>query len=182
MAKEYIAMNRDTRIVGQDGELFAVIQWEHWKVHQGKMFTVGFRDAELADEGYLSILITTGANGFHFAASLLPGGASVVHLYEAPPDVSGGTDLTAYNMARYSTNTLLTTFKHTPTVTNEGSDDLTGNGRFVPGGDKNQTRVGGEARQGTEFVLKSNTEYLLRLQNVSGAEEQCSAVIVGYEE
>jgi hypothetical protein len=95
------------------------------------------------------------------------GGQSLVYLYEAP-NTSAGTALTVYNMRRSdTTHTSPYTAVHTPTVAGVGTTPLI-NGRLIAGGTSVPSRVGGETRGATEWILAKNTKYLLRTTNNSG--------------
>ncbi len=66
---------------------------------------------------------------------------------------------------------------HTPTVTSAGNQLYI---TLLPGGARNQA-TGGTARPGTERVLRTNTNYLLRLTNRAGGNQPASLGIQWYE-
>ncbi len=157
-----------------------VITTEHHEVHEGEMFHAGRTVASLANGGNMDLLLTTGTKECHTVFEVFAGGQVTVSLYEGPT-VADGTAVPVYNMKRSSANTALATVKHTPTVTDVGEVALV-NGRILPGGTSPTTRVGGGIRQGIEWVLAPETDYLLRVNNSSGGAIAVNAGLEWYEE
>jgi hypothetical protein len=54
-------------------------------------------------------------------------------------------------------------------------------GRYLPGGATPTTRVGAEVRAGTEWVMKANSKYLVRINNVSGGAIVADLALSFYE-
>lgn len=146
----------------------ATIDVVHHEVHEGEMFHAE-HSASVGNGNNLDVLLATGAaNEAHLSAAVAAGGQSLVYLYEAP-NASGGTPLTVYNMHRSdTTHSSPFTAAHTPVVVGVGTVPLI-NGRLIAGGTSVPSRVGGETRANTEWILKPNTAYLLRVTNNSGA-------------
>lgn len=158
------------------------IAWEHHLVHEGKMFQIE-HSASVTNGNNLDIRLFPGiaaATALHVNFSVNTGGQVTIYLYESPTQ-SAGTALTEVNMNRKSARTLSWSFTHTPTVGAVGSTPLI-NGRLLPGGATQQTRVGGTARPGTEFELHPAKEYLLRITNTSGSTIVINPVFEVYEE
>lgn len=174
-------LTRINNKLGYDDTVGALITIDtvHHEVHEGEMFTVE-HSASVTNTNSLDILFTIGNKTAHTGISVSAGGQITGYLYEAPT-ASGGTALTIYNMNRTSSNVSEAIATHTPTVSATGSVALI-NGRVLPGGATNQTRVGGSARTGAEWILKSNTKYLLRITNTSGGTIVINPVIEFYEE
>lgn len=155
------------------------LDWVHYQVHIGMMYTTE-HTASVANTNSLDLLITIGDNEFHATFAIQGGGQMTAYLYESP-NASGGTPLTLYNMNRDSSNTSTVTVAHTPTVVSTGTTAII-NGRLIPGGTSAPTRLGGAARENTEWILKPGLKYLLRLTNTSGGTITENAVLQGYEE
>ena len=144
---------------------WTVVDYPHHKVHEGKYFSADYYDDNVANNGYVDILIN--ASGIlHTTMLVSVGGACTVNLYESPTDVTGGTDVTVISRNRNYSNPPKAVVKHSPTVNDAGSTVL--GTRYIPGGNNVQTRIGGEARNGTELIFKTGESYLLRVQNLSG--------------
>lgn len=139
----------------------------HHEVHQGEMFHTEY-SASVNNGANLDVQVTTiETKESHMTAVVAAGGQCLVYLYEAP-NTSAGTGLSVYNMRRINTtHTSPYTAVHTPTVTGVGTTPLI-NGRLIPGGTATPSRVGGETRAATEWILAPNTKYLLRITNNSG--------------
>lgn len=168
-------------LIPYDEETGAVLTIDtlHHEVHEGEMFHAA-HTASVANGANLDFQLTTGAKDVHSAWEVFAGGQVTVSLFEAPT-TSGGTAVAAYNMHRDSPNTPQSAVVHTPTVSDTGSVALV-NGRILPGGTSPTTRVGGGIRAGTEWILKPNTKYLLRVNNSSGGTIAINAVLEWYEE
>jgi len=145
----------------------ATIDIVHHEVHEGELFHTEY-SASVNNGANLDVQVTTTATSeAHMTAVVSAGGQSLVYLYEAP-NTSAGTALTVYNMRRIDiTHTSPYTAVHTPTVTGVGTTPLI-NGRLIAGGTSVPSRVGGETRGATEWILAPNTKYLLRVNNNSG--------------
>lgn len=168
-------------LIPYDEETGAVITIEaiHHEVHEGEMFHAGY-SANVANGANLDFQLTTGDKDAHSTWEVFAGGLVSVSLFEAPT-TSGGTAVPAYNMHRDVATEPQGAVVHTPTVSNTGATALV-NGRILPGGSSPTTRVGGGIRTGTEWILKPNTKYLLRVNNGSGATIAINAVLEWYEE
>lgn len=162
----------------------------HHEVHEGEMFHAEHTFATVANGNSVELLMLTSATvETHATWEVLAGGLVTVSLFEAPTIevvdevYSEGTPLALYNMKRSAHNTNLPTCYvfYSPTVTDAGPDALV-NGRILPGGTSPQTRVGGGIRAGTEWIMASETYYLLRVTNGSGGAISISMVVEWYEE
>lgn len=150
----------------------------HHEIHEGEYFFTEY-SASVNNAASLQIRILTGANGLHFESDIGVSGQSQLYFYEAPT-ISDGTVLTVYNRKRTDT-THTTPFQawHTPTVGGVGTTPLIP-GRLIPGGTNPGTRIGGTSGQRKEWILKPNTEYLVRITNTSGSAIIISATVEGY--
>lgn len=150
----------------------------HHEVHEGHFWEAEHNSSSVANSSSLDMRFRV-TKDFHFSASVSAGGQSQVFLYEGA-NIAGGTALTVWNnyRGRGDANPPLSAW-HTPAVTSTGSSALV-NGRIVVGGTSPQTRVGGAIRSNSEIIVKPNTEYLLRVTNISGAAVAISIAIGGY--
>jgi hypothetical protein len=156
----------------------------HHENEVGNMYQVGHYDAAVANTASLEILIRTGSTlSLHSVFATNVGGDSVAYLFEAPTVTVVGTTITPINNNRNSANTAEGLFYHTPTTTADGTP--LNNGTFIPGGSGGNA-VGGSAgssiRDGGEIILKPNTDYLVRITNISGAAKNISLTHLFYEE
>lgn len=178
-------MSNDRAIIGgasiraEHGNLLVLLPHNHYNVHKGWFYQAEYLVASLANNGNLDLLINTGSKSVHFSHMIMAGGQCNVYLYEEPT-ASLGTIVPVYDMRRDSLLTAETTVRHTPTVTATGTTALIP-GRLMPGGTSTPSRIGGEARADTEWMLKPNTAYLLRVTNTSGGTIAASAAVSFYE-
>lgn len=155
----------------------ATIAIPHHEVHTGEMFEASYFVLSLANNGSIDFRLPTGAKFCHFVFDCACGGNAEVQFY-ASANLAGGTPVTAWNMNRPSANVATMSVLHTPAVIGAGT--LVYNA-MLPGG-RGPNAAGGTARQGTEWILKQNTVYLLRLFNRSGNSQPTSIVVQWYEE
>lgn len=148
----------------------------HAILHQGKMFTVSMFDEDVADNGYLTLQVTTGSKEIHAGSVVDAGGDAIVSLTEGA-STTGGTPLNVYNKNRNSSNTPLATVKVNPTITISGTVLYE---EFIIGGVYNQA-IGANTRTNGEWELKPNTSYLFRAQNRAGLAKVISVSIEFYE-
>ena len=171
-------------IVDRDGTELAldrtqsmvVIDIVHNQVHRGGYFHAE-HVASIGNNASLDILVTPNTN-LHFTAGIFAGGNCQIYFYENPT-ASAGTTVPVYNMRRTSTAAAVFAAVHTPVVTAVGTTVLIP-GRLIPGGNSPTTRIGGGVRTNTEWILKPNVPYLLRITNISGATIVCDVAVEGY--
>ena len=133
------------------------IDVSHHEVHEGEMFHAEFTNASVSDAASVDVLLHTGAKNAHTVFDVYAGGQARVYLYESVTVTTTGSAVTTYNMNRSAALTPTVAISSTPTVL-VGSVVLV-NGRVLPGGASQQTRVGGGVRQGVEWILKPDTNY-----------------------
>lgn len=156
------------------------IDVSHHEVHEGEMFHAEYTNASVSDAASVDVLLRTGAKDAHTVFDVYAGGQARVYLYESVTVTTTGTAVTPYNMNRTYSLTPTVGISQTPTVL-VGSTVLV-NGRVLPGGASQQTRVGGGVRQGVEWILKPDTNYLIRATNTSGSAVPINVVTEWYEE
>lgn len=162
------------RIEGLDGKGFiseyggmVTLPMDHMVVHQGKLYLVEY-SASVNNAASMNILIKTPAGQeLHSAFSVAVGGACTVYLFEGTTVSNDGTPITPVCQNRVYADGISTTFFHTPTITGDGTALI--NGRLIPGGNSPTTRIGAQARDGAEWLLKPSTNYCLRITNTSGS-------------
>lgn len=152
----------------------------HYLIHAGLFFTAYHRVAALANGANLDLLIdTNGANPPHLQGVEVTAnrGPDTIRLYEDVTTSDDGTAVAVRNKNRLSSNTALASIYHTPTVTDLGTlldlHDFPTAGRRagvleITGGN-------------TEWILKANTKYLIRLINNSGGSSLASLHLAWYE-
>ena len=136
------------------------IDLEQHQIHEGETYQyTQFTGSVTANNtlDFLMIVPTTAVTIRcpHLVVEFVTDAQVSVFLYEAPTTTANGTALTVYNRNRNSANTPLATVYSGPTVTAVGTlldVELAGSGQ----------KVGGESRGGLEWILKSNTKYLIR--------------------
>lgn len=163
-------------------DVLVTLEGPHHNVHAGLVFNAEHSVATLANGASLDLLLTIPAgvtNGLHFASSVNAGGQAQLYMYENP-DASGGTTVAVYNMKRGDTTTPAPySLTHTPVIGVGGVGSIALiNGRLLAGGASQQTRIGGEARQGTEWLLAG--KYLFRITNTSGGNISVSINFTAY--
>lgn len=154
------------------------IEFEHHMVHEEKAFTAYVYDADVdaGEAAAKEVLITTPNTSarIHVKIQVTTTGAALFQLTENPT-VEGGTPVTAYNNDRNSSETTTLTIKYDPTVTGDGTIIFQDrNPADVKG------KIGGVARTFTEWILKQNEDYLIRVVS-DGADNMVSIVIEFYE-
>lgn len=159
-----------------------VIDFVHEQVHEGRAFTVSYKNADgstISDNGDITFGITIGRRAPHVLWSPAAGGEAEVFLYENAV-FTGGTPLSCVNMNRGNNAAL-----YVPTSSFVLAPSITGAGMqlynyMLPGG-TGGGRQGSVAREGMEWVLRPNTLYTLRLYNRSGGAGYMSLAVSFYE-
>lgn len=149
--------------------------WLHQKVHEGELFTASYKTpdgAPVADNASLDILIRTGTAAPHIEFTVSCAQAYEAILYESTTVTDNGTQLSERNRNRRSNKTSVVDAFHTPTVTATGNLILHELASGI---------LGGVSRSEEEWILKPNTNYLLRLTNRAGSAQPMSAKVDWYE-
>lgn len=158
----------------------AVIQdTVHTNIHRGIMFSVGHSAEGVADDGTVELLLQVGSNrSCHARFAVAAGGDFRVQLFEATTFSAAGTPVTPQNRNRFSPTTAETTVTHSPTVEADGTTLVNG---IRPGGSGFIFTPGDTAVGFNEWVLKTDTVYLARVQNLAGTAQPLSIQIDFYE-
>lgn len=123
-------------------------------------------------------LISLGDRRLHFVFSVAAGADATVELYEDPTITGPGVELDLVNMERQISDAQdwgLIVYR-TTVVAAAGNllQEV-----FIPGGPKKDS-VGGGFEQVSEWLLSPNTEYILRVTNVSAAEDMFGIIMQFY--
>ena len=156
------------------------IEHSHYEVHKGRMFVTTHKFSSVADSGTGEILVVCDNSwNPHIDLMIYCDGKHEIDIFEQPTVTSNGTAVSSPNMDRRSANTTNTNFYHTPTTTADGTQIL----NLIGGGGSSVfTRVGGEAKLGSEFIFKEGYTYLIRITNNSGNTADISFYSEHYEE
>ncbi len=160
-----------------------IIETVHVEVHHGETFASTYKTPEaspIADNATVEILIKVGSNLLaHFVWNAVFGGEGQVQLFEGPDDTADGNALTRPNLNRASAQVAEVTVFEGPTI------GVGGNGTelldiMVEGGMTGRA-VGSVLRENTEWMLKTDTNYLLVLTNRAGGVKHASVHLQWYE-
>lgn len=159
----------------EDG-IMPMMQYEHYSIHEGGMFTASKYQAVLANGGTVGMCIVP-ATGYypHIVYDAGASGAFSLRIIEGGT-VASPTAITAYNRNRNSTVAAKSAITYGGTVTG-GSAIFD---RYVAGGNSQQTRVGGGSRAANEWILKAQP-IVVELVNQSGGNIALSIDIEFYE-
>jgi len=156
--------------VDQYSGAVGVIEQEHLKIHEGKLFTVAKR-LVIDDSGGTTptheFLGAVPAGVFpHFRKITITsdGGPLDVDFYEETTVSDNGIAVTSYNNNRNSTNAAGLLIYDSPTITDDGTilEPI-----LIPG-TKQAGSFGSEASN--EWILKADTNYMIRIiNNTTGA-------------
>ena len=149
----------------------------HANTHRGVMFASGYHDMAVVDDGAIELLIQVGSNSAHTVMSVAVGGDAEAVLFEGTTFSGAGTAVGAANKNRFSSTVAVTTVTHSPTLTGDGTQIASG---YIPGGTKNSAG-GGTGSSFAEWVLATDTDYLIRLTNRAGNVQPLGIIIDFYE-
>lgn len=144
----------------------------HALAHLGFVFHSARKHTGLADTASTDILVRVPAGTYpHFHRLRLSVGSGPVdiNVYEGATITGVGTAMAMNNTNRNSTLTPNTLIYHTPTNSDLGTEIHT---QWIPptGAGVGMRDVGfANAESGEEWLLKPNTDYLIRITNLSGA-------------
>ena len=159
------------------GQALVSMPFEHHKVHDERMYRASYLATDVADDGVEELLIETGGDAVHTIFSIESEGIGWINLYEGPTIASLGSTIASINMNRDGGASSLSSVHIGVTITNTGT---TLSSNFIKGGEKN-FKVGGGARDGNEWVLKADENYLMRFTNRSGSSADVALSTEYYE-
>ena len=160
-----------------------IIQVEHRQVHKGLLFSTATKfDSVATGASVYVVMVTPQDIEVHFKqASISSDGEKFLTEIIEGPAVSGGTAATAYNRNRGSTNTAQMTIKTAPSSVTGGTTidiDLLGGGSS-PG--PKAIAIGTEVAGVTEWLLKENTTYVIKITNNGSSAATCVVKLIWYE-
>lgn len=149
----------------------------HHEIHEGDSFSVyDVNDITGSGNRTLTIYTPDASMGYvHLIFDVETEVEANFELYEGSILSNNGTSITAYNRNRTSGNTAFTIVEYTPTIVSLGTllaERHWGSGRGV----------GGSDRGTDEWILKSNTRYLIRVTNSVVTANHYSMKLVWYLE
>lgn len=136
------------------------IEIEHHKVHEEVFYFVSDIDTDVdtAPPKYWHIKTPDSSIRFHVKVNIETDTGGLVELFENPTTTDDGVALTPYNADRNSSNVSSVEFYRDPTVGADGTRLQVA--RIGAGRDK---KLGGVARPGSEWILKQNEQYLIKI-------------------
>lgn len=172
-----MSQTRTTEILEtvKSGDSICTIDFAHCEVHEAESFTASYK-ADVAGSANMDLLIVTPNTDIraHFTYELDVEAETDIILYEAVT-ATAGTAVVAYNRDRNSTTAATVVVTHTPSAITEGTTLIRsfhlGSGKAFGGGD----------RAVHEFILKKNTKYLFRLNNVTASANYMAVKLDWYE-
>jgi hypothetical protein len=144
-----------------------LIPHRHQNVHDAIAYTIDNFNTAVADASSLDTYINTTDKLIHLRFETQAGGDAVLHFYESPT-VIAGTALEVSNRNRTSGATTSVLAYTGGTVSSAGLTLMTA---FMPGGG-GPLAAGGDAEAELEWLLKTDTYYLVRVTNVSGGNKR----------
>ena len=155
----------------------ATITTPHREVHLGNSYYFSYMDESVDDNGTIDVMICVGSTKeLHTIFRFSSGGDAFGYIIENPTISATVTTIPIYNMNRTSSNTSDATCYATPT-TSGGTAIVS---IVMPGGGK-QFSIGGATRNGAEWILQKDRNYVFRVINKGGAAKAVSFDIEWYE-
>lgn len=160
-----------------DGQYGAVITDEqHYKVHTGLLWQTSHYQSGISSSDVINIGIITGTKEINISTRMDVSGNAT---YEIFKDVqfSGGGSLQIFNHNFSVIGSPESSFVVNPTITNPGSSIRKS---FIPGGSGKS--VGSTTSLGKEFILRTNSKYIIKYTNIDGNSSIMDFVADFYEE
>ena len=154
--------------------------WEHHLVHDGKLFSVSaYQTATSAQNVNMLVYMTAASSEIHTVFAVATGGQCLITLYEGVTTSADGTTQTARSMDRDKPGTPKSHFSLGCTWST--NTEIILHRTLIPGGDSQQTRVGGAGRNDVEWIFAPGNKYLFNIQNLSGNTITTSINLTFYE-
>ena len=146
--------------------VFITMTWAHVLAHKGEVFEVNDYDVDVDIAGPKYWHFKTAdddENAVHFRYDVTCNGGAMIEVFEDSTLSNDGTSLTIFNMNRQSTKTssLLTAY-YDPAVSSDGTRLTVHEIGSTGGGSRFAGTVPGFLGA-LEFILKSNTSYLIKV-------------------
>lgn len=152
------------------------ISWEHHLVHHEKMFSSSHNNTVNAGETVALHITTPASERTHIIFEIDVNNAGTI-LFREGDTITGGSAVTADNMNRESSESYGGTVKKDATVSVAGTTLRT---RII-GSSSPSTKIGGNSRQNTEWILKPSTTYTIIFTATNNA-TTCAINAEYYEE
>lgn len=162
----------------KDSGASIVLRLAHMHVHEGRMYEVSYKTpdgSQLADNGSLDFLFRPNSAHCHFSFGVIAANPIEVLFYESPTITNVGTSLSVVGLNRIRTISPASVSYREPTVSAVGN--------LL----QNTFQVWGLAPLTPAFpeipwILKMNTDYLIRTTNRAGSAQDVGIVIQWFEE
>jgi len=167
------------RVFDPYAHAMTTIDENHRLIHDGFFFELWRGDTSLADAANLDLMLVVPAGTYpHLQDVSLEsdGGVVTLAMYEGTTVSANGTSLPVFNKNRNSSNTNNTTLYYAPTITDVGTQFK--HAAIVS--DSQSSEIFSQSKAG-EWVLAPATNYLIRVNNASGAARNINLQIGFYE-
>lgn len=150
----------------------------HMYVHEGRMYEISYKTpdgSQLADNDNLDFLFRPNTSHSHFAFGAIAANPVEVQLYESPTITNVGTALSVVGLNRARTLSPVSVAYRSPTVSAVGNLletnlQVWGLSPLTP------------AFSEVPWVLRENTDYLIRVINRAGSAQDVGMIIQWFEE
>lgn len=153
--------------MNEDSPLLPVIENDHHRIHQGLLHDFCDEFTAIANNAVVEYLIVTGSAELHFVFDVSGDIGFKAEIYDEVTATGNGSEQTVWNRNRNHANSLTAKVYKTPT----GLGSLTGKmlcvTRVGSGNAGSRTAAVGSKRD-SEWELKPNKKYLLRITCLSG--------------
>ena len=156
----FISVDPNVETVIDDGAMIS-IDFAHYEIHEGDHFKAGYQDITLNVGDTIELLFTTPNTTklMHWTLTAQgTGGASVI-VYENTTTSNDGIVVKKWNRYRDNTNAGEMIVTYNPTIISNGSKMSE---KWFDVDDKT-SEIDGSTRGSSEFILKRDTKYLVRL-------------------
>lgn len=134
-----------------------VIDYVHWRVHNQSAYVAHTFNSNLSASTSIILQIKTDSRRVHMSFEVDATLSGTILWREGDTITDGsGTSVISYNLDRSSDKTSTVILKKDPTITVAGTIL-----RTVYAGSSQSTKIGGSIKSGTEYILKSNTNYTI---------------------
>lgn len=160
-----------------DSGASVIIPLAHMHVHEGRMYEVSYKTpdgSQLADNDNLDVLFRPGTSHSHFSFGPIAANPVEILFYEAPTITNDGTGLSVVGLNRIRTVSPVSVVFRTPTVGAvgnllENTLQVWGLSPLTP------------AFPEVPWILRLNTDYLIRIINRGGSAQDVGIVIQWFE-
>jgi len=146
-------------------KMLMTIDIGHAKIHLQENYAGSHYFESVATNGVACLHIKISSVKAHFTFECASSKNGVLRFYENPTLSNDGTLVPTYNSDRSSTYKALSSVYHTPTITNAGTqlyiESIGGDGV------SQNSPVTGRSKHDREFILNTNTSYLIHYTSLS---------------